>query len=168
MFAMRIPVAGLPEGIHEFTFVSAAAALELEQTFGEVRVEAEVAKTDGELHLQGEVETDLQCTCDRCLNAFTAHLHPTFVVHYVFRDEDAARFDPAETQIIPPGTPAIDIGDDVRQVVQMAVPLKLLCKDTCKGLCPQCGKNLNEGACECRPGPSDPRWDALRDLRTNE
>ncbi|MGA9121635.1 MAG: DUF177 domain-containing protein [Bacteroidota bacterium] len=165
---MKIPVAGLPEGIHDFKFVSTSAALELESRFGEVRVDVEVAKTDGEIHLQGRIGADLACTCDRCLGEFTARLHPSFVVHYVFRDEDADRFDPAETQVLAPGTSAINIGEDVRQVVQMAVPLKLLCKESCKGLCPQCGKNLNEGPCNCRPEPLDPRWDALRGLRSND
>ncbi len=165
---MKIPVAGLPEGVNEFAFDSPAAALGLDEAFREIRVTLSAEKSDREIHLQGRIETAFEGVCDRCLKQIITPLSPTFVVHYVFTETDAGRYDPAETQILAPGTVAVDITDDVRQVVQLTVPLKLLCSEECKGLCPQCGKDLNEGPCDCRPVPIDPRWDALRGLRANE
>jgi uncharacterized protein len=47
----------------------------------------------------------------------------------------------------------------------LAVPIKTVCGDACKGLCPQCGKNLNHGDCQCEPVAEDPRWDALKGLK---
>jgi uncharacterized protein len=44
--------------------------------------------------------------------------------------------------------------------------LKTVCREDCKGLCAQCGKNLSEGACSCAEVVEDPRWDALKDIRT--
>src|SRR5947199_407510 len=75
----------------------------------------------------------------------------------------------------PPG--AIDLGEDVRQLeglmledvlreqVLLSVPLKALCREDCKGLCPTCGKNRNTEPCSCPPALGDPRWSALRDIR---
>jgi len=165
---MKIPVASLPEGVHEFAFETSAGALGLDGGFREIHVALVVEKSDRQIHLQGTIDTAIESTCDRCLKEIVAPLSPSFQVYYVFSEADAGRFDPAETQVLAPGTPVVDIADDVRQVVQLTVPLKLLCTDSCKGLCPRCGKNLNEGSCECRPEPIDPRWDALQGLRTND
>jgi len=62
------------------------------------------------------------------------------------------------------------IGDDhvlrldeaVRQELEAAVPVQMLCREACAGLCPRCGQDLNEGSCQCEP-EQDARWQALRD-----
>ena len=66
---------------------------------------------------------------------------------------------------MPPTLAVIDLGEDVRQTLILAVPLKLLCRPECKGLCPQCGTNLNNETCSCTTVEADPRWDALRALK---
>jgi uncharacterized protein len=55
--------------------------------------------------------------------------------------------------------------DAVREQVLLALPLKLICREDCKGLCPQCGKNLNEGACSCAAPLQDLRWSGLKEIR---
>ena len=57
----------------------------------------------------------------------------------------------------------LDMHEVVRQDVLVAAPIHLLCRDDCRGLCPQCGQNLNEGPCDCKP-EIDPRWSALATL----
>jgi uncharacterized protein len=52
----------------------------------------------------------------------------------------------------------------LREQVLLAVPLKVICRQDCKGLCPQCGKNLNTESCSCAE-PTDERWSALKELR---
>ena len=163
-----MPIAGLPEGEHEFCFDEPASALGLGPGFSDVHVEALLEKTPNELHLMVKVETQVSCTCDRCLAEFSESLSSTYHMHYLYDASGTRRYDQAEVQVISPGTPSLDIAEDVSQTIQVAVPLKLLCKSTCKGLCPGCGKNLNDGPCECRPEPLAPQWDALRDLRIKE
>jgi uncharacterized protein len=53
----------------------------------------------------------------------------------------------------------------LQEQVLLALPLKIVCRDDCKGLCPQCGKNLNEGPCACVVQVEDPRWAALKEIR---
>jgi uncharacterized protein len=61
----------------------------------------------------------------------------------------------------------LDLTEVLRQDVLLALPLNAVCRDDCKGLCPTCGKNLNEETCDCHPEP-DPRWGPLVDLlKTN-
>jgi uncharacterized protein len=53
----------------------------------------------------------------------------------------------------------------LREQVLLAVPLRAICREDCKGLCPQCGANLNEKRCSCAEPVEDPRWSGLKDLR---
>ena len=53
----------------------------------------------------------------------------------------------------------------LREQVLLALPLRSICRDDCKGLCPQCGKNLNEVQCDCVDEVEDPRWSALKEIR---
>jgi uncharacterized protein len=62
------------------------------------------------------------------------------------------------------GEPEIETRDLAFEQMQLAVPMKPLCRDDCKGLCGTCGQNLNEGLCDCEP-EIDPRWAALQELK---
>ncbi|HYU46996.1 MAG TPA: DUF177 domain-containing protein, partial [Terriglobales bacterium] len=55
--------------------------------------------------------------------------------------------------------------DALREQVLLALPLKMVCREDCKGLCPHCGKNLNESQCSCAERLDDPRWAALKEIR---
>lgn len=58
----------------------------------------------------------------------------------------------------------LDIREVVRQALLLEVPLQVLCREECAGLCPVCGQDLNLGPCECSLDAPDPRWDALAAL----
>jgi uncharacterized protein len=58
----------------------------------------------------------------------------------------------------------IDLREEIRQVVLLEVPWHPLCRPDCKGLCPRCGRDLNQGACGCPPERGRSPWDALRNL----
>jgi uncharacterized protein len=59
----------------------------------------------------------------------------------------------------------MELGDSIREQALLALPVKVVCREDCKGLCPRCGKNLNQESCNCSSQSEDPRWNALRDLR---
>src|SRR5207344_1906733 len=60
----------------------------------------------------------------------------------------------------------IDLGHLMHEQFVLSLPMKPLCEEACKGLCPECGTNLNRGTCDCKPVWEDPRLAALRELRT--
>ena len=64
-----------------------------------------------------------------------------------------------------PETDKIDLAKDIRDYAILAVPMKKLCSEDCKGLCPKCGKNLNDGTCDCHEEKMDPRWEPLQKLK---
>ncbi len=163
---MKIQIAGLSEGIHEYHFEPTREDLGLEDRFAEaISVDTTLDKAGTQMVLRARITTSTRVECDRCVAPFSIDLSPSYTMYYVWNESEKGRFDPSEVQVIPAGLPVIDITEDVRQVVQLAVPLKLVCRDDCKGLCPRCGKNLNDGPCSCKDTEMDPRWDRLREMR---
>jgi uncharacterized protein len=80
----------------------------------------------------------------------------------------AGRFDNRENVVeLPAGAKSVDLTEYVRSELLVTVPFKPLCKETCKGLCPRCGTDLNAGSCECKPEQAESRWEALRHLKKN-
>jgi len=152
---MRIQTAGLSDGVHEFHFEATAAELALSDRFsGPVTVDAELDKGANHLLLRGQIEVQSSFECDRCLTRVARQISPSYQMYYVWNEPDASRYDPSEVQVLPPGLSVIGLDEDVRQTVLVSLPLKNLCREDCKGLCPHCGKNLNDGPCTCRDAPS--------------
>ena len=66
---------------------------------------------------------------------------------------------------VPAGGKHVDLADHVRSELLVVIPLKPLCGDKCRGLCPVCGTNLNVGSCSCDSDSHDSRWDALKKVK---
>jgi uncharacterized protein len=163
---MKIQVGGLSEGLHEYRLEAPASMLMLEENFsGEVVVDVVLEKTGRQIVLKAGIRTPATFACDRCLERYTTSLSCAYQMYYLLEGTDTANLDPAEVQYLAPGSTVIDLTDDVRQTILLSVPLKLLCAESCEGLCPHCGKNLNTGPCGCTETAADPRWEKLRSLR---
>ncbi len=160
---MKIQIGGLSEGLHRYQFQEQAATLALGDQFSDmVDIDAALQRNGRQLYLNASVRATGSFLCDRCAAPFTLPLRTTYQMYYVQDETDAGDIDPAEVQVIPPGLSSIDLAEDVRQMVLLAVPLKLLCRDDCRGLCTSCGADLNTGQCTCLQEPADTRWEALR------
>jgi uncharacterized protein len=165
---MKIQIGGLSEGIHQYTFVVAASELNAGDQFGgDVHVDATLDKSSTQILLTARIETLASFECDRCLSPFQKKLVSSYTMLYVAEGIDTGHLDPAELQVVPNGMHIIDLREDVRQNMILALPFKNICNETCKGLCPTCGVNLNETSCNCSEPESDFRWEALRKLQSN-
>jgi uncharacterized protein len=164
--SMKIQMGGLSEGVHQYQFAVAGADLHLGPPFRHpVAVRANMERTGSQVFLTASAEATVTLTCDRCLAEFDTVLTPSYRMVYVFEETEADSFDPSEVQVISPSLSVVDITDDVRQTLLLTVPLKRLCNESCKGLCPRCGINLNVASCDCRDEQDDLRWEALKKLR---
>lgn len=165
---MRIQVAGLSNGVHLYHFEAAGSDLGLAEGFRQpISVDISLNKEGTQIFLKASVHTGATFICDRCLSEFSGELDTQYKMYYVSDPSEGDRFDPSEVQVISPSLNAIDIAEDVRQTILLAVPLKLLCSEGCRGLCPQCGTNRNLGTCECREENDDPRWEQLKNLKND-
>lgn len=163
---MKIQVGGLSDGVHEYTLVEDASSLGLDGHFkDQVFANVTVEKSGSQIFLKAGVSVQGSFECDRCLTPFGSLLTPSYRMYYVTEANIDSSIDPAEVQVVPPGFSVIDLSDDIRQTVLLSVPLKLLCRENCKGLCPHCGINLNAETCACSETSVDPRWEQLGRLK---
>ena len=150
---MKIRVSGLSNGLHEYRFSAAPADIGLDGRFHtSVEVEARLDKASRQMFLTTAIHAAARFECDRCLDEFERGLDTGYGMFYVYDEAEAGKYPDDEVTVIGPDAVHIDITDDVRQLILLAVPLKLLCDEECKGLCPVCGTNLNHGTCRCSAG----------------
>ncbi len=114
----------------------------------------------GQYYWRADLRTVVETTCRRCLAPVALEVAADLDVLFT---EDTQADDPS-TYVIPPRSTELDLGATVREELILAVPSYVVCRDDCRGLCPRCGKDLNQGPCDCRP-EADPRWGPLAALR---
>jgi uncharacterized protein len=120
------------------------------------------------VRLTAQFETRVTLTCVRCLAPFEHPLSREFHLTLVARAEADARSredeettESDEVDLFPLEGTRFDLTDMVREQVDLALPMNPVCRNECRGLCAQCGADLNRGPCNCPAAPSDPRWAAL-------
>jgi len=123
-----------------------------------------------DIRVSGELSTSLELLCARCLEPVTVDVSRKFVLLYRPLGADAGREElsvtGAEAEISYYQGEGLLLEDAIREQVLLAVPLKVICRENCKGLCPHCGANQNVERCSCAEPVEDPRWTPLKDLRS--
>lgn len=123
------------------------------------------AAGEGRYYWSGRLAGSIELPCRRCLEP--VHIDVDEEAHMLFaeaEDDDEEGADDPDIFKIPPGASTLDIRPAVREQWLLVVPGFALCREDCKGLCANCGADLNAGACACPPA-TDSRWDALRAAR---
>jgi uncharacterized protein len=129
-----------------------------------VRVEGRVsAAGDGRFYFSGHISGAVTLDCRRCLADVPVRVEDE--VHVLFAPTgDTTTEDDPDVFLYDAGARELDIRPAVRESWLLAVPAFAQCKEDCKGLCRQCGTDLNTGTCTCAPESTDSRWDTLRHL----
>jgi uncharacterized protein len=135
------------------------------ESFGEefsddITLEGNFSKLDGIVTLTANIFFEISAPCDRCATdvkrKYKIKIKEKIADHLENEEEN-------DDYIIAPNM-KLDITDTIITAVILSVPAKFLCKEDCKGVCPKCGKNLNEGPCDCKEEVKDSRWAALAQL----
>src|SRR4029453_14510788 len=138
-----------------------------------VHLEMDVHK-DGEAYrVTGRVATRLQLEGGGCLEPFEMAGDNPFDLRYVPHVEPATEGEEREVAEDDLTTAfykedSIDLGELMHEQFVLALPMKPLCRETCKGLCVHCGTNFNKETCDCAPAWTDPRLGALKNLVKNQ
>lgn len=120
----------------------------------------------------GRATTRLELECGRCVEPFEMPFDASFELRYVPQEENTGEGereiaeDDLTTAFYREGM--LDIVELLREQFQLALPMKPLCSDDCRGLCPDCGTNLNRTDCGCKPHWEDPRLAPLKGLLNRE
>ncbi len=133
----------------------------------------DVHKDKAQFRLVGRLRTTLELSCGRCVEPFLLPMDASFDVRYHPQSESSAaagerEVEEADLDDAYYRDDQIDLDELIREQIYLVLPMKPLCRDDCKGLCPECGTNLNAGTCECRHEWTDPRLEALKKLVNNE
>jgi len=122
-----------------------------------------------DIRLRGRLSAGLELQCARCLESVPQQVAREFELLYRPLGADAGRDElsvtDAEAEIGYYQGDGVLLEDVLREQVLLALPLKITCRENCKGLCPHCGKNLNQEQCSCAFPVDDPRWSALKEIR---
>jgi uncharacterized protein len=135
---------------------------------GTAHLEGELYRTNERAHLRGTITADVELDCTRCLASVGRHVSIPFEDVFVdATDEPKVKdleLDETDLDVDLIEGNEIDLTDVVREQILLDLPEQVLCKEDCKGLCPQCGADRNLIDCSCEEKTIDPRWAALKDL----
>lgn len=131
-----------------------------------VMAEVTVTNAGDRFLVQGSAIANFTMTCCRCLVEFPQQLTVELTEQYLFvskgePDDDEEDYEVEDRYLPVLAADQIDVSRLLVDAFFSQLPLKTLCREDCKGLCDQCGANLNEGPCECQDQPVDPRFAIL-------
>jgi uncharacterized protein len=174
---MRIEVENLTSAGEPFSNVYAPEELTLEEErvslTGEVRVEGRASRKGEEVRLKGKIAANSEVVCDRCVKPIPLPLEVEFDTAFIPEAAEVGKTENVELLAEELGISsydgdAVDLDDLVREQLLLAVPTRLVCREDCRGLCVNCGADLNEGECGCSQPTGDPRWAALANWKKTD
>ena len=168
---MRFEVESLTAEGKPFEQTYAPAELPLEDehatlTAG-VRAWGRASRRHDEVRVGGSLQTSVELRCDRCLGPAPMPVNVDFVANFVRAGDpvaEARELHDEDLEVSVYDGDSVDLDEIVREQILLALPARQLCRDDCRGLCPECGKNLNTESCDCARHETDPRWAALADM----
>lgn len=122
-----------------------------------INIVANIKKDNDKLIVEGRGNAKVEMLCDRCLAPVVKEVSFTFDDCFDSNDDCFEETETIDNNIL-------DLGYSVKSGMISALPMKVLCKEDCAGLCPICGKDLNEGSCDCDTTYINPNFESLRSL----
>ena len=149
---MKIKLDTIKEGLNEFEGTFRKKALDIDCLQKDVTARLNIIKKGKKVEIKGKLDFCLTFNCSRCLNDFTCEFCEEIDTLFLpgfsgapgkegLSDEDLliSFYDGHEINLL----------SLICDTILLTIPMKPLCSESCKGLCPSCGKDLNEGSCEC-------------------
>jgi len=138
---------------------------------GNLNWSASAERAGAEIRISGALDTTVELMCSRCLEPAQVHINKPFDLFFRERDEEMfdedeeVRLDEIDTRTAFFNGTKLAMGDVLREQVLLSLPMKALCRVDCKGLCPDCGTNLNSGSCGCSKKEFSPHMDTLLEIK---
>ncbi|MBE3587188.1 MAG: DUF177 domain-containing protein [Thermoanaerobacteraceae bacterium] len=130
---------------------------------GPARASLEVSNTGKALRVEGRVKAQLRPQCARCLEPFTLPVETE--ISETYYPEGGGEAGPEEREEwIPFSGDMLDITPEVLKSLMLVLPMRFVCREDCRGLCPRCGQNRNLASCDCPVEDVDPRLAVLKDF----
>jgi len=122
-----------------------------------------------DLRIEGTLRTALKYQCSRCLKTFSHDLDAAFTLFYLpqteWKKDEEVELKYEDMVIGYYDGVQLDVDLMVLEQIELALPMRFICREGCRGLCPSCGADLNEGSCSCKADTTDSRLAVLKDFR---
>ena len=169
---MQLDLTRYRQPLNEFAHVFPPEAVADEDDVYRVVAPSDLAfqihKDRNRFRLVGTVAAELELPCSRCLEPFRLPIAASFDVRYLPASEASVgaerEVDAEDLETSYYRNDEIDLNELLREQFYLALPMKPLCSEDCRGLCSQCGTNLNTGGCDCALGWDESPFAALRGL----
>jgi uncharacterized protein len=129
---------------------------------GLLAMELDAQAESGMTVVKGNLTLPVEMVCSRCLTTTEQTLHIPFYEEFTQKSELMPKDEPEAIHLV--SEDKIELNPYVEETVSLALPYIPLCSPTCKGICPECGKNRNEQSCDCKQEKLDPRLAGLADF----
>jgi uncharacterized protein len=134
-----------------------------------LEVTATAELLESQIRIEGNLETKIELVCARCLEPVVEDVSRSFDLFYAPLPKDAKpkedRLKDDDTEIGFYQGSGLFLADVIKEQVLLALPVKVICQSDCRGLCPNCGANLNHEECRCETHATDPRMAPLARLK---
>lgn len=164
---IKIKVSNLANGRYDYEFTGKTTEIDVSEPYiGNYNTKVVLSKFDNQIILDAETRIAANLICDRCTSEFQSIITSKYRMIYLFMlNAENSENEKIDVVYLHPETDRIDLSEDIRDYALLALPMKKLCSEDCKGLCPKCGKNLNDGLCNCKDEKIDPLWEPLQKLK---
>jgi uncharacterized protein len=170
--AFVINIKDLPEDVSRQEFVAAPNEFSMNyegiKVIDDIHAYGDITKSNDQVIFRGEFSAPVKIVCSRCAEEFKKNLESELVfVLTMVPEQEFEQFEEDETEdfrFIPEGIQEYDFSEIIRDQIILNLEMKPLCSEECRGICPDCGKNLNHEDCSCKAEKIDERWLPLKDL----
>ncbi|MDX9745123.1 MAG: DUF177 domain-containing protein [Syntrophales bacterium] len=137
-------------------------------SMGQANVFCRVRKVMDSILVEGDIDTEIETDCSLCLEKALIPVKNRFRYTLIprresVREEKELTAEDMEVEFYDEET--IDLAPIILEQIVLQIPMRVLCRDNCRGLCPQCGTNLNTSSCSCGEKKFDERLGALKNLK---
>ena len=155
------------EKISEIAQIDAAAyGYESFRLIAPLEFEGEMTNLGDYIDISGEARVKIELICDSCGEPFSFDITVPFSEYYSYIEESPDQNGEKDIHLF--SGEGIDISPEVLSSIFLELPMKALCREDCRGLCQNCGKNLNLGPCDCDFDDIDPRLAKLKELNDGQ
>lgn len=177
---MKVKTEHIKEVVREYDFIKPYASFPVLQEMesagecrfmGPVSVTVKAGKELDHYRVDGTLTVPVQLICSRCLGSFDKAVASSFSIFFregrSCQQEDAEELELEERDLISSvfSGDEIDLMPEIAEQVALEIPVKPLCSESCKGLCPQCGVDRNVAQCSCNAEEKPSKFAALKDFK---
>lgn len=137
-----------------------------------LNIQLKVVREYDHIRVAGGVDTVVGLSCSRCTNRFTTDLSSDFTIFFTKASglplDDEVELTDQDLVAVTYDGEEIDFTEQIAEQVLLELPLKPLCRETCRGLCPNCGADLNSNMCSCQEEKASLTFSALKDFKAKQ